>query len=223
MADPTTAAPARAIGASPPRLEAADKASGRARYVDDIRLPGMLHAALADQPACARAHRRLPARRGARDPRRQGDRHRRRPDRAARGRNHQGRIDGRARQGPLRGRAGRRGRRDRRRRPRSARRRRSRSTTSRCQPVLTIDAALADDAPILHEEFAGYVKTHRRRRRRQRRLRKLRHRGRRRRGIRAMRRRRRGHLGDAGPAPSSTWRPTAASPTSTRPAGSRCT
>ena len=34
------------IGVSPPRLEAGDKATGRARYVDDIRLPGMLHAAL---------------------------------------------------------------------------------------------------------------------------------------------------------------------------------
>jgi len=31
---------------SPPRLDAADKATGRARYADDIRLPGMLHAAI---------------------------------------------------------------------------------------------------------------------------------------------------------------------------------
>ena len=29
------------IGASPPRLDAADKATGRAQYVDDIQLPGM--------------------------------------------------------------------------------------------------------------------------------------------------------------------------------------
>jgi CO/xanthine dehydrogenase Mo-binding subunit len=34
------------VGASPPRLEAGDKATGRARFVDDIQLPGMLYAAL---------------------------------------------------------------------------------------------------------------------------------------------------------------------------------
>ena len=45
-----------AIGASPPRLDAADKASGRARYADDIRLPGMLHAALLTSP---HAHARI--------------------------------------------------------------------------------------------------------------------------------------------------------------------
>jgi len=39
--DPHTAA-----RRSPPRLDAADKATGRARYADDIRLPGMLHAAI---------------------------------------------------------------------------------------------------------------------------------------------------------------------------------
>jgi len=44
------------IGKSPPRLEAADKASGRARYVDDLRLPGMLHAAIATSP---HAHARI--------------------------------------------------------------------------------------------------------------------------------------------------------------------
>src|SRR2546422_2905878 len=38
------------IGKSPPRLDAADKATGRARYVDDVRLPGMLHAALVTSP-----------------------------------------------------------------------------------------------------------------------------------------------------------------------------
>jgi CO/xanthine dehydrogenase Mo-binding subunit len=38
------------IGVSPPRLEAGDKATGRARYIDDIRLPGMLHAALVTSP-----------------------------------------------------------------------------------------------------------------------------------------------------------------------------
>ena len=35
-----------ATEASPPRLDAGDKATGRARYVDDIHLPGMLHAAV---------------------------------------------------------------------------------------------------------------------------------------------------------------------------------
>ena len=44
------------IGKSPPRLEAADKATGRARYVDDMRLPGMLHAALLTSP---HAHARI--------------------------------------------------------------------------------------------------------------------------------------------------------------------
>jgi CO/xanthine dehydrogenase Mo-binding subunit len=44
------------IGNSPPRLEAADKATGRARYVDDLRLPGMLYAALVTSP---HAHARV--------------------------------------------------------------------------------------------------------------------------------------------------------------------
>jgi CO/xanthine dehydrogenase Mo-binding subunit len=44
------------IGGSPPRIEAADKATGRARYVDDIKLPGMLHAALLTSP---HAHARI--------------------------------------------------------------------------------------------------------------------------------------------------------------------
>ena len=34
------------IGTSPPRLEAGDKATGRAQFADDVRLPGMLHAAI---------------------------------------------------------------------------------------------------------------------------------------------------------------------------------
>ena len=38
------------IGTSPPRLEAADKATGRAQYADDIRLPSMLYAALVTSP-----------------------------------------------------------------------------------------------------------------------------------------------------------------------------
>src|SRR3954463_15740734 len=52
----TPAAEASALGASPPRLDAADKASGRARYADDIRLPGMLHAAILTSP---HAHARI--------------------------------------------------------------------------------------------------------------------------------------------------------------------
>ncbi|MGD9923562.1 MAG: xanthine dehydrogenase family protein molybdopterin-binding subunit, partial [Pseudorhodoplanes sp.] len=44
------------IGASPPRLEAADKVSGRAGYIDDIKLPGMLYAALLTSP---HAHARI--------------------------------------------------------------------------------------------------------------------------------------------------------------------
>ena len=47
-----------AIGTSPPRLDAADKASGRARYADDVRLPGMLHAAVLTSP---HAHARIVA------------------------------------------------------------------------------------------------------------------------------------------------------------------
>ena len=45
-----------AVGTSPPRLDAMDKASGRARYADDIRLPGMLHAAVHTSP---HAHARI--------------------------------------------------------------------------------------------------------------------------------------------------------------------
>lgn len=44
------------IGASPPRIEAADKATGRACYVDDIKLPGMLYGALLTSP---HAHARI--------------------------------------------------------------------------------------------------------------------------------------------------------------------
>jgi len=46
----------QALGASIPRLEAPDKAAGTARYVDDIALPGMLHAAIAQSP---HAHARI--------------------------------------------------------------------------------------------------------------------------------------------------------------------
>src|SRR5690242_9927895 len=45
-----------AVGTSPPRLDAGDKATGRARYADDLRLPGMLHAAL---HTSAHAHARI--------------------------------------------------------------------------------------------------------------------------------------------------------------------
>jgi len=45
-----------AIGASPPRLEAGDKATGRAQYADDIQVPGMLHAAILTSP---HAHARI--------------------------------------------------------------------------------------------------------------------------------------------------------------------
>jgi CO/xanthine dehydrogenase Mo-binding subunit len=44
------------IGSSPPRLEAGDKATGRAQYADDIRRPGMLYAALLTSP---HAHARI--------------------------------------------------------------------------------------------------------------------------------------------------------------------
>ena len=48
--------PARAVGASPPRLEAGDKATGRAQYADDISRPGMLHGAILTSP---HAHARI--------------------------------------------------------------------------------------------------------------------------------------------------------------------
>ena len=44
------------IGTSPPRLEAGDKATGRAQFADDVRLPGMLHAAIHTSP---HAHARI--------------------------------------------------------------------------------------------------------------------------------------------------------------------
>jgi CO/xanthine dehydrogenase Mo-binding subunit len=45
-----------ALGASLPRLEAPDKAAGTARYLDDHALPGMLHAAVVQSP---HAHARI--------------------------------------------------------------------------------------------------------------------------------------------------------------------
>src|SRR5262245_14898724 len=47
---------AMTIGLNPPRLEAADKATGRAQYVEDIQRPGMLYAALVTSP---HAHARI--------------------------------------------------------------------------------------------------------------------------------------------------------------------
>ena len=46
----------RAIGTSPPRLDAGDKATGRAQYADDIERPGMLYAAILTSP---HAHARI--------------------------------------------------------------------------------------------------------------------------------------------------------------------
>jgi CO/xanthine dehydrogenase Mo-binding subunit len=50
--------PADVSRRSPPRLDAADKATGRARYADDIRLAGMLRAAIHTSP---HAHARIVA------------------------------------------------------------------------------------------------------------------------------------------------------------------
>lgn len=44
------------IGTSPPRLDAGDKATGRAQFVDDLQRPGMLHVALVTSP---HAHARI--------------------------------------------------------------------------------------------------------------------------------------------------------------------
>jgi CO/xanthine dehydrogenase Mo-binding subunit len=58
MAETTSAAasPPSGLGASLPRLEAGDKVSGRARYVDDVHLPGLLYAAL---HTSSQAHARI--------------------------------------------------------------------------------------------------------------------------------------------------------------------
>ena len=150
--------PAQAIGASLPRLEAADKVSGRARYADDVRLPGMLHAALLTSPhAHARilgyrveAARSIPGVKAI--------------------------LTGADLNGPraggiikdefmvARGKVRYVGE------PVAAVAAVDAETAERAaaaievdyeplQAVLSIDEALADDAPILHEEFAGYVKT----------------------------------------------------------------
>src|SRR5262249_60107574 len=50
------APPPAVVGRSVPRLDALDKVTGRARYVSDLVLPGMLHAALARSP---HAHARV--------------------------------------------------------------------------------------------------------------------------------------------------------------------
>ena len=56
MAEPVAAEEVRAVGASLPRNDAEEKALGAARYLDDIALPGMLHAAFALSPL---AHARI--------------------------------------------------------------------------------------------------------------------------------------------------------------------
>ena len=97
----------------PPAPGGGDKVTGRARYADDIALPGMLHAALLTSPhAHARivgcrveAARAIP---GVKAIVTGAD-----LDRAALGRHDQGRVDGRARQGALRRRGGGGGRGDR--------------------------------------------------------------------------------------------------------------
>jgi len=147
-----------AIGASPPRLDAADKASGRARYADDIRLPGMLHAALLTSP---HAHARILG-------------YRLDAARAIPG--VKAIVTGADLTGPraggiikdeamvARGKVRYVGE------PVAAVAATDMATAERAlaaievdyEPlpaVLTIDGALADGAPILHEEFASYVKT----------------------------------------------------------------
>lgn len=146
------------LGASLPRREAADKAAGRARYADDLRLPGMLHAALATSP---HAHARIVGYRldqaraipgvkaivtGADlGPQRSGgivkDEHM-----LARGKV---RYVGEAVAAVAAVDA-------------ATARRAALAIEVEYEPlpaVLSIDEALAHDAPILHEEFAGYIKT----------------------------------------------------------------
>ena len=146
------------IGVSPPRLEAGDKATGRARYVDDIRLPGMLHAALVTSP---HAHAkilgyRLDAARAIPGVKAivTGD--------DLKGPRSGGIIKDESmvarRNGSLRRRDRGRGRGGRS-RDGAARRRGDRGHLRAVAAVLSIDAALAADAPLLHEEQASYVKT----------------------------------------------------------------
>jgi len=149
---------ASALGASLPRIEGAEKATGRARYADDIRLPGMLHAAVVTSP---HAHARITGYRldAARaipgvkaivtgadlGPQRAGgivkDEYM-----VARGKvRYVGEpvaavaaVDA------------------------ATARRAALAIEIDYEPlpaVLTIDAALAEGAPVLHEEFASYVKT----------------------------------------------------------------
>jgi CO/xanthine dehydrogenase Mo-binding subunit len=149
---------AQAIGQSIPRLDAADKASGRARYADDVRLPGMLHAALLTSP---HAHARILG-------------YRLDAARAIPG--VKAILVGEDLKGPrgggiikdetmvARGKVRYVGE------PVAAVSATDAATAERAcaaieidyEPlpaVLSIDEALADGAPVLHEEFAGYVKT----------------------------------------------------------------
>ena len=213
----------RAIGTSPPRLEAGDKATGRARYADDVRLPGMLHAAIHTSP---HAHARIVGYRL--------DAARAMPGvkaivtgadlaGARAGGIIKDEIDGRARQGALRRRAGGGGRGGRRRNRRargcgdrgrlraaaggaSPSMRRSRRTRRSCTRSSRRYVKTVDGGGRGNVVFESAVERGRRRARvRRMRRRSSRARGRRRRSI------------------TSTWRPTAASPTSTRPGASRCT
>ncbi len=158
MPDATPKTRPAAVGASLPRLEAGDKASGRARYADDVRLPGMLHAALATSP---HAHARI---RGWRT------------EAAAAVPGVKAILTGAALEGPRAG-----GivkdefmvARDKVRyvgEPVAAVAATDAAAAERAaalievdyEPlpaVLSIDEALADGAPVLHEEFASYVRT----------------------------------------------------------------
>ena len=109
MAESATIGEIRAVGARLPRNDAAEKAAGAARYLDDIELPGMLHTAFALSPL---AH--APDRLGghgirARPSGRSCGADRRGPA-PARRRGDQGHAVPRPREGPIHGRAGRGGR-----------------------------------------------------------------------------------------------------------------
>ena len=182
-----------AVSSSPPRLEAGDKATGRARYADDVRLPGMLHAAIHTSP---HAHARIlgyRTRRGARDPGRARDRHGRRHRRCPLRRHRQGRDDARARQGAIRRRAGRR-RRRRRRDHRVARRGRHRGRVRAAARRLLPRRGAGTGRAGPARGVRRLRQVGRWRRTRQRRVREHRHRRRRRPGVRRVRRDRRKHL-----------------------------
>jgi CO/xanthine dehydrogenase Mo-binding subunit len=146
------------IGSSPPRLEAADKATGRAIYADDVARPGMLHTALVlSQHAHAiiksldaASARVMPGVKAIltgddfKGPRSGGQI--KDENLVARGRvRYVGEIVAVvAATSP------------------EAARQAAAAIEVEYEPlpaVLTIDQALAPDAPLVHEDFAGYVKT----------------------------------------------------------------